>query len=281
MEDNNNGRGIFYGVIGVATLIVAIIGATFAYFSASIQGQNNVQAGTASINLEWNTAVTTGLKYDLIPIDTDAVGKQWNDQTTEVDQTGDTVDYTAAFAAAAGIGVTQCKDAVGNSICSVYQFTIKNPSATTQQTIYGNINTAAATTMGDLYFAMFVGTADKVRSNTEGFNVHGTAGQAETIIPTGTAEASRGAGLIHGATKVSSLVVGNYDDTDAVKWTNIPNSRKILAPGETVTYTIIVWLEESYTSQESQENQSWAGNIMFNTGYGSGVTGQLNVGQAG
>ena len=36
-ENHNNGRGIFYGVIGVATLVVAIIGATFAYFSASAQ----------------------------------------------------------------------------------------------------------------------------------------------------------------------------------------------------------------------------------------------------
>ena len=33
--ENNNGRGIFYGVIGVATLVVAIIGATFAFFAAS------------------------------------------------------------------------------------------------------------------------------------------------------------------------------------------------------------------------------------------------------
>ena len=29
-EPKNNGRGIFYGVIGVATLVVAIVGATFA-----------------------------------------------------------------------------------------------------------------------------------------------------------------------------------------------------------------------------------------------------------
>ena len=35
MNNNNNGKGIFYGVIGVATLVVAIIGATFAYFAAS------------------------------------------------------------------------------------------------------------------------------------------------------------------------------------------------------------------------------------------------------
>lgn len=40
----NNGKGIFYGVIGVATLIVAIIGATFAFFSAS-QSNNNTIAG--------------------------------------------------------------------------------------------------------------------------------------------------------------------------------------------------------------------------------------------
>ena len=30
-ENNNGGKGLFYGVIGVATLIVAIIGATFAW----------------------------------------------------------------------------------------------------------------------------------------------------------------------------------------------------------------------------------------------------------
>ena len=29
-EQRNNGKGVFYGVIGVATLVVAIIGATFA-----------------------------------------------------------------------------------------------------------------------------------------------------------------------------------------------------------------------------------------------------------
>ncbi len=33
--ENRNGQGIFYGVIGVATLVVAIIGATFAYFNAT------------------------------------------------------------------------------------------------------------------------------------------------------------------------------------------------------------------------------------------------------
>ena len=44
----NNGKGIFYGVIGVATLIVAIIGATFAFFSASatVEGNNTLTGAT-------------------------------------------------------------------------------------------------------------------------------------------------------------------------------------------------------------------------------------------
>ena len=41
--ENSKGRGIFLGVVSVATLIVAIIGATFAWFSASVgSGENDV-----------------------------------------------------------------------------------------------------------------------------------------------------------------------------------------------------------------------------------------------
>lgn len=46
--ENKNGQGIFYGVIGVATLVVAIIGATFAYFSAAATTEytNDIAGGT-------------------------------------------------------------------------------------------------------------------------------------------------------------------------------------------------------------------------------------------
>ena len=44
--ENKNGQGIFYGVIGVATLVVAIIGATFAYFSASAQSAGDIKGTT-------------------------------------------------------------------------------------------------------------------------------------------------------------------------------------------------------------------------------------------
>ena len=48
MEENNRkGTGVFYAVVGVATLVVAIIGATFAYFSASATNNKGV-TGTDS-----------------------------------------------------------------------------------------------------------------------------------------------------------------------------------------------------------------------------------------
>mgnify|MGYP003312611361 CR=1 FL=1 len=64
--ENNNGRGIFYGVIGVATLVVAIIGATFAYFSATVTDTGNLNVGTANIKLGFS-GVTTGRRYNIIP----------------------------------------------------------------------------------------------------------------------------------------------------------------------------------------------------------------------
>ena len=67
--ENNNGRGIFYGVIGVATLVVAMIGATFAYFSASISTDGDpitFNSTTIDLSLSQNT---TGIKYNLIPVD--------------------------------------------------------------------------------------------------------------------------------------------------------------------------------------------------------------------
>jgi len=46
-EKRRNGSGIFLGVVAVATLIVAIIGATFAYFSISLSSNNDAVNVTA------------------------------------------------------------------------------------------------------------------------------------------------------------------------------------------------------------------------------------------
>ena len=53
----NKGQTIFLSVIGIATLLVAIIGATFAYFTTSMGGtQGTVKATTAKIGADSFTA---------------------------------------------------------------------------------------------------------------------------------------------------------------------------------------------------------------------------------
>ena len=42
--DNNKGQTIFLSVIGIATLLVAIIGATFAWFSVTVTGNDNASS---------------------------------------------------------------------------------------------------------------------------------------------------------------------------------------------------------------------------------------------
>ena len=70
MGDNNRGNTIFLSVIGIATLLVAIIGATFAYFATTISGDAaDVNATTAKVGgvsfvaepvAENNTAILPG-----------------------------------------------------------------------------------------------------------------------------------------------------------------------------------------------------------------------------
>ena len=56
--ENNSRKGIFYGLVGVATLVVAIIGATYAYFSVTQTSEDYLygKAATAGLNVNVDVA---------------------------------------------------------------------------------------------------------------------------------------------------------------------------------------------------------------------------------
>ena len=96
MEENKS-KGIFLGVVGVATLIVAIIGATFAYFVASAGGNAGaVQAAGANVSgtLKLDEDVS-GIKNNMIPVSGDVMKQSFV-------QTG-----TGASSKCAGISKTE------------------------------------------------------------------------------------------------------------------------------------------------------------------------------
>lgn len=107
MEENRKGTGVFYAVVGVATLVVAIIGATFAYFSASATATDKVTGEAATVGLNVSLEkVSTDATKGLIPISESLLTKAL---------TGDTAT-----------GNKMCLDKDGNTVCQLYKITVEN-----------------------------------------------------------------------------------------------------------------------------------------------------------
>ena len=109
MEENNRkGPGVFYAVVGVATLVVAIIGATFAFFSAQATSTEDVTGTTATganLALTVTRVSDAATVANMVPmLDTDL-------------QKGVT-----------GTDSKSCIDANGNTVCQVYKVNIANGS---------------------------------------------------------------------------------------------------------------------------------------------------------
>lgn len=145
--DNNKSRGIFLGVLSVATLIVSIIGATFAYLVASANGNEGaVQAGAANVAGTLTLTETVDYRQNMIPV-TEVLMKTSYKRTE----------------AATGTGTGRCEGysaAGGNTVynlCSIYQFTVSN-SASIAQTIYASL-TANTNTFANLKYCIFEGEA--------------------------------------------------------------------------------------------------------------------------
>jgi len=117
------GRGLFYGVIAVATFIIMAVGATFAYFTASTTSTNNsINTGSTTLKLKYISYQDAWMKNDLIPAHPNVVEYSFesqNDLTAKIDNNGNVANAL-------------CKDDYGNSICSVYVFQIENSANSPQ-----------------------------------------------------------------------------------------------------------------------------------------------------
>lgn len=129
------GRGLFYGVIAIATFIIMAVGATFAYFTATTESMNSaVQTGSTTLQLKFISYGEAWMNDDLIPADSIVVEysvESQDDSTINTDpKTGSPVDEEGV--APVKGNNTMCKDDFGNSICSLYAFQVTNASASPQ-----------------------------------------------------------------------------------------------------------------------------------------------------
>ena len=150
MNENNNGRELFYSVIRVATLIVAIIGATVAYFSvnASITNNNGISGDTVNVSDTTITGTLTRVTpstVSMVPLKTADLQK-----------------------GITGEGGKQCIDANGAKVCDIYTLTIKNTSSA-PVSLAGNLN-ITATDMADLRWSLLESTTSATGATAKEVN---------------------------------------------------------------------------------------------------------------
>ena len=125
MNDNRK-RDIFYGVVAVATLIIALIGATLAYFSISVRSSEGaVNATAAIVSIEYSDGQNViAQASELIPASLSVVKNVYEHNLTALN---DQAELDAETINDPNFNWSNvCLDANGREVCSVYRFSIAN-----------------------------------------------------------------------------------------------------------------------------------------------------------
>ena len=248
--ENSKGRGIFLGVVSVATLIVAIIGATFAWFSASVgSGENDVNLTAyqfdAKLTVERVFPTAENASKKIIPFVPDKVLREGQgDQTNNMNY-------------ALNEATNKCVDSSGYLVCSLYKITVTNNgsdaieldgSVTTMETTPTETGTTL-TANGDLKAQII---------SYDGGKYTYTHNLSKALALPNTASGS-GKLIMDPAT----LTVG-------------------ATPGaNTAELYVLVWLNDSNENQSSMMGASYKGQFIFSAvgmGAGNQLTGTFNLG---
>lgn len=248
--ENSKGRGIFLGVVSVATLIVAIIGATFAWFSASVgSGENDVNLTAyqfdAKLTVERVFPTAENASKKIIPFVPDKVLREGQgDQTNNMNY-------------ALNEATNKCVDSSGYLVCSLYKITVTNNgsdaieldgSVTTIETTPTKTGTTL-TANGDLK-AQIISYADEKYTYTH--NLSKALALPNTVNGSGKLIMDK-----------ATLTVG-------------------ATPGaNTAELYVLVWLNDTTENQSSMMGASYKGQFIFSAvgmGAGNELTGTFNLG---
>ena len=248
--ENSKGRGIFLGVVSVATLIVAIIGATFAWFSASVgSGENDVNLTAyqfdARLTVERVFPTAENASKKIIPFVPDKVLREGQENETN------NMNYALNEA------TNKCVDSSGYLVCSLYKITVTNNGSDAIE-LDGTVTTiettptekgTTLTANGDL--------KAQIISYAEGKYTY-THNLSKALALPNTASGS-GKLIMDPAT----LTVG-------------------ATPGaNTAELYVLVWLNDSTENQSSMMGASYKGQFIFSAvgmGAGNQLTGTFNLG---
>jgi len=235
--DREDKRGIFFGVVGVLTLIVAIIGASLAYFSINANSDPDaltVQAATVQIVYEDGDLLAVD---EIIP-STKAVAletyRRFLNNETYTTELGDGQTTDVPY--------EKCVDDKGYTVCGVYEFTLTN-------------NGAAATDVTAKVIPTVLEAAEGEEAPVEFRNLKFTLYDITDVTDVTTD---------YGTEVATNTITYNEFNliTDPIS----------IASKKTVKYRLFVWLDEQNGPQDYEQGATFKGTIYVNV---SGVQNEI------
>lgn len=249
-------KGILFVIAFIATLVLIAVGATFAYFSATISSADNaVNVGAAMFRIDFDDDVSL-IKGNVIP----SIEEYVDIASKRVDGQGKFLKpYEDSETGKMVIANTACIDDNLNEICSLYTFTISNPLTNVDLPLYITLNTSV-NSFENLYFKVLDSNLNEVIGATHLVDdrEYTLDGENNKVYASGST--------------ISPVVLTNINK-------KLPKATDSEHPSS-VTYTIVMWIMETNTNQ----NTSDGGKVFASTLHvsasgpgGQGITGVISA----
>ena len=243
--ENRKGSGIFLGIVSIATLIVAIIGATFAYFSATTVSNEdavNLTAYEFKLSLSVNPVYPEGAS-SLIPLN----------PTTVIPNAPENNNTNLLYAL--NEATKPCIDDNGLQVCALYEVIIEN-RAVNSIVLSGQLKTKSN-----------VASAEEGREPFSNLTYQAVSGSAS----------SKTLKLEGAPVTIKAEVDQTIDIADVrVEGATIGEDDEII-PGEGRTY-VLIYLND-HEDQSKEMGASFTGQLIYSSKDGSGneLTGTFKV----
>lgn len=270
---NDKKKKVLFGLIMVAATIILIgVGSTFAYFSASVTSQNEVIASAAEFELDLKDDVSL-IKSRLIPseerfVDIATNEKRYKDGAfigpyKESEESDEIITEGTA-----------CIDDNLYEICSIYSFTITNPSLNSDLPLYITLN-QSINTFENLYFKVLDSELNTVIEATQLID-----NRYKTYEYTNPETNQKSIKYEKDETGLNWIKKDDFDELTIEPYvlTNLNKSLLRSTDEENpskVTYHIVLWVNETHDDQtEEDSGKVFAAKVTAATGpEGTGITG--------
>ena len=263
MKNDNKGRDIFYGIVAIATLIVAIIGATLAYFSVTASSNEGaVNAMAAVVSIEYNDGQQVTAQADeLIPATPEVVESVYESKIK-------------GKPANPNIKQNLCIDDNERQVCSAYRFTITSDIDRSITAILNNEQngfTYLRYAIYDVTNGQWIKLSQKPKTPTSKITY-------ESLYPCSNENEStdddcyvESTSKIYSAkNKAINSIFGYKLDGDSI------TNQSVELKNEVQEYELVLFIEETGEIQNIDQGQSYHGNILVEVLDG-GLSGSGNI----